>query len=133
MNSIKVNPRKKPAKSARASAPEGRFPPISPKTPTFPAASLAPEGMPAPHPFCHSERSAAKSKNLLLAMLANGWDTTTLNRPVHQERSVPRQFVLVNNPVVLAFSSGSKRRGSSRAAKTLSNSSHSHSSRLAIS
>jgi len=31
-----------------------------------------------PHPFCHPERSAAKSKDLLFNILANWWDTENL-------------------------------------------------------
>jgi hypothetical protein len=28
-----------------------------------------------PHPFCHSERSAAESKNLLLDVPSHGWES----------------------------------------------------------
>jgi hypothetical protein len=46
---------------------------------------------PAPDPLqssvpCHSEPSAAKSKNLLLVILSQGWETSALNPAVHEER-----------------------------------------------
>ncbi len=48
---------------------------------------------PVPHPFCHSERSAAESKACpepgrrepAFRFLAKGWDTIALDRPVHEE------------------------------------------------
>jgi hypothetical protein len=45
------------------------------------------------HPCCHSERSAAKSKNLRFAFLAQGWETSSPNEGrINQPETLPRAW-----------------------------------------
>jgi hypothetical protein len=52
--------------------------------------------LPVPRWGCHSERSAAESKNLLLAFLARGWETKNPNGA--QAPSAPPQVVVDHYP-----------------------------------
>ena len=46
-----------------------------------PSLSRLRQSSPVPHPCCHSERSAAESKNLRSAFLSQGWESTNLDLP----------------------------------------------------